>query len=131
MGDLSMPWKPNTEEIYIAGSGFSGHRGTSVLRHNAPVSWNSVGFGRDHPHEKPVSLMAELIDKVPSGITILDPFMGSGTTGVACARTGRRFIGIEKEPKYFDIAVKRIEAELNRFPLFEDTRKLTQTSLLI
>ena len=45
--------------------------------------------------------------------------MGSGTTGVACVRTGRRFIGIEKEPKYFEIAVRRIEAELNRAPLFE------------
>jgi DNA modification methylase len=45
--------------------------------------------------------------------------MGSGTTGVACVRTGRKFIGIEIEPKYFDIAVRRIEAELNRFPLLE------------
>jgi DNA modification methylase len=45
--------------------------------------------------------------------------MGSGTTGVACLRTGRRFIGIEIEPRYFDIAVKRIEAELNRHPLLE------------
>jgi DNA modification methylase len=53
------------------------------------------------------------------GETILDPFMGSGTTGVACLRTGRRFIGIEIEPRYFDIAVKRIEAELNRHPLLE------------
>ena len=46
--------------------------------------------------------------------TILDPFMGSGTTGVACVKTGRKFIGIEKEPKYFDIAVKRIKAELEQ-----------------
>ena len=61
--------------------------------------------------------------------TILDPFMGSGTTGVACVRTGRRFIGIEKEERYFDIAVKRIEAELNRFPLLEP-KQPTQGSLL-
>jgi len=52
------------------------------------------------------------------GDTILDPFMGSGTTGVACIRTGRRFIGIEIEPRYFDISVKRIEAELAQ-PRFE------------
>jgi len=45
--------------------------------------------------------------------------MGSGTTGVACVRTGRRFVGCEIEPRYFEIAVRRIEAELNRFPLFE------------
>lgn len=44
--------------------------------------------------------------------TVCDPFMGSGTTGVACVQTGRKFIGIEKEPKYFDIAVKRIEAAI-------------------
>ena len=43
------------------------------------------------------------------GATVLDPFMGSGTTGVACVRTGRKFIGIEKSPEYFDIACKRIE----------------------
>lgn len=49
----------------------------------------------------------------------LDPFMGSGTTGVACVRMGRKFIGIEIDEKYFAIAVKRIEAELNRFPLLK------------
>ena len=63
-----------------------------------------------HPTEKPISLMVELLnDFTNSGQTILDPFMGSGTTGVACVKTGRKFIGIELEPKYFDIACKRIE----------------------
>src|SRR5580765_1128452 len=51
MGDLSLPWKPNTEEIYIIGSGFLGHRGSSVLRYPAPVTWNSTTNGRTHPHE--------------------------------------------------------------------------------
>jgi DNA modification methylase len=118
MGDLSLPWKPNTEEIYVLGKRFSGHRGSSVLKFNAPVSWNSVGFGRVHPHEKPLDLMNELVGKV-DGRIILDPFMGSGTTGVACVRTGRRFIGIEKEPGYFWKAAARIGAELSRAPLFE------------
>jgi DNA modification methylase len=63
-------------------------------------------------------------------LSVLDPFMGSGTTGVACVRTGRKFIGIEKEPKYFDIAVKRIEAELSRMPLFEDAPAVVQKELL-
>ena len=49
-----------------------------------------------------------------SNLPILDPFMGSGTTGVACVRTGRKFIGVEIEKKYFDIAVKRIRDELKR-----------------
>jgi DNA modification methylase len=67
---------------------------------------------------------------VGDDVTVLDPFMGSGTTGVACVRTGRKFIGIEKEPKYFDIAVKRIEAELSRMPLFEDAPAVVQKELL-
>jgi len=72
-----------------------------------------------HPTQKPLELMEYLCLRHDAE-TILDPFMGSGTTGVACVRLGRKFIGIEKEPKYFEIAVKRIEAELNRTPLFEE-----------
>ncbi len=64
----------------------------------------------EHPTEKPRRLMAEIIsDFTNLGQTILDPFMGSGTTGVAAVQMGRDFIGIEREPKYFDIACKRIE----------------------
>ena len=61
-----------------------------------------------HPTQKPLSLMVWCLKWIKSE-AILDPFMGSGTTGVACIRTGRQFIGIEKKPKYFDIAVKRIQ----------------------
>jgi site-specific DNA-methyltransferase (adenine-specific)/modification methylase len=61
--------------------------------------------------------MVELLDSLPN--MILDPFMGSGTTGVACVRTGRKFTGIEIEPKYFDIACKRIRDEYERLALFE------------
>ena len=63
----------------------------------------------DHPTQKPVGVMRWAIGHLPDdAATILDPFMGSGTTGVACAHEGRRFIGIEREPAYFDIACKRI-----------------------
>ncbi len=65
-----------------------------------------------HPATKPLSLMRGLIDGF-GGAAPCDPFMGSGTTGVACVQMGRRFIGIEKEPKYFDIAVARIEKALD------------------
>lgn len=68
-----------------------------------------------HPTEKPISLMAELLrDFTNAGQTILDPFMGSGTTGVACVRSGRKFIGIEKDQKYFDIARERIQREYDQ-----------------
>lgn len=65
--------------------------------------------GCGHPTQKPVPLMKWCLSFVPSARTVLDPFMGSGTTGVACMELGRAFIGIEREPKYFDIACRRIE----------------------
>lgn len=85
-------------------------------------SWNGGGRagifnhskntqGSVHPTQKPVPLMEELATLFTNeGQLIADPFMGSGTTGVAAVRMGRRFIGIEKDPRYFDLACKRIEA---------------------
>ena len=65
---------------------------------------------RQHPTQKPLSLMKWCVEKLTNeNDLILDPFMGSGTTGVACMETGRRFIGVEKERKYYDIAEKRIK----------------------
>jgi site-specific DNA-methyltransferase (adenine-specific) len=81
---------------------------------NNPGSKNLVSiFQRDeseHPTEKPVELMRYWIgnSSAPDDM-ILDPFMGSGTTGVAAVQMNRHFVGIEREPKYFDIACKRIE----------------------
>ena len=63
----------------------------------------------EHPTQKPTELMEWCLSFVPDAKIILDPFMGSGTTGVACMNLGRTFIGIEREPKYFDIACRRIE----------------------
>lgn len=64
-----------------------------------------------HPTEKPQALMCELlIDYTNPGALVCDPFMGSGTTGVAAARLGRRFIGIERDPKWFEVACERIAA---------------------
>ncbi|WP_417659973.1 DNA-methyltransferase [Pseudidiomarina sp.] len=65
--------------------------------------------GKQHPTQKPVAVMAWSIQQAGESETVLDPFMGSGTTGVAAVQMGKRFIGIELEPKYFDIACKRIE----------------------
>ena len=65
--------------------------------------------GAEHPTQKPVRLMEWCFGQIKATGTILDPFMGSGTTGVACMNLGRSFIGIEREPKYFDIACRRIE----------------------
>lgn len=74
--------------------------------------------GKEHPTQKPTEIMEWCLGFVPNARTILDPFMGSGTTGVACARLGRRFIGIEIEPRYFDIACRRIENAYKQADLF-------------
>ena len=73
-----------------------------------------------HPVQKPAALMAWCVSlcKLQQGATVLDPFMGSGTTGIACIRSGRRFIGIEKDAKYFEIAKERIRKELQVGRLF-------------
>ena len=78
------------------------------------LTLNGEALTRVHPTQKPVPLMAWCMEKakVPEGATVLDPFCGSGSTGVACIQTGRKFIGIEKDPTYFDIARRRLEYEL-------------------
>jgi len=76
--------------------------------------------GKVHPTQKPIALMEWCLGFLPKARTILDPFMGSGTTGVACAKLGRKFIGIELEPKYFDIACKRIDDAYRQPRLFKD-----------
>ena len=71
-----------------------------------------------HPTQKPLDLMKWTLDQVGQAQTILDPFMGSGTTGVAAVQMGRNFIGIEREPKYFDIACRRIEQAQRQGDMF-------------
>jgi site-specific DNA-methyltransferase (adenine-specific) len=79
-----------------------------------------AGEKRSHPTQKPVALMEWCLGFLPDAHTILDPFMGSGTTGVACAKLGRKFIGIEIEPRYFDIACRRIEEAYRQPRLFAE-----------
>lgn len=73
---------------------------------------------KEHPSQKPLELMKWVFDQIPPAQTILDPFMGSGTTGVAAVQMGRDFIGIEREEKYFDIACRRIEQAQRQGDLF-------------
>jgi len=83
-----------------------------------------VGFQRDaeekkHTCPKPLNVMEAIVSRFSDPAdTVLDPFLGSGTTGVACARLGRKFIGCEIEPKYFDIACRRIEAAYRQADMF-------------
>jgi len=74
--------------------------------------------GKLHPTQKPLPLMKWCLSFLPKARTVLDPFMGSGTTGVAAVLTAREFIGIEQEAKYFDIACKRISDALKQPDMF-------------
>lgn len=79
----------------------------------------AIQDGKEHPTQKPVALMEWCINLAPKTTsTVADPFMGSGTTGVACANLGKTFYGIEREPKYFDIACQRIENAYRQQRLF-------------
>jgi DNA modification methylase len=114
MGDLSIPWKPSFEEIYVLGSGFIGRRDEGIIRDAAPPA--SRASGRLHATEKPESLMRKLLRKCPPGV-VLDPFMGSGTTLRAAKDLGRRAIGIELEEKYCEVAANRMRQRV--LPFFE------------
>jgi DNA modification methylase len=107
-GDRNVCWKTDWELIQVRHNGaLSGTRESAVLQgfNIRPAEFEN------HPCEKPVALMEYLVTKLQVE-SVLDPFMGSGTTGVACVKTGRKFIGIEIDPGYFEIAKKRIQAAI-------------------
>jgi site-specific DNA-methyltransferase (adenine-specific) len=114
-GDRETCWKRDFELIGIKRNAkLIGQRDSAVVHFRARDNSASGHFA-----EKPVGLMEYLLTKLGSQ-TILDPFMGSGTTGVACANLGRKFIGIEIEDRYFQIACERIEAAQRQQRLFSD-----------
>ena len=92
------------------------------FRHHIENGFLRAGLDR-HPTQKPLPLMQWCLGFLPDAETILDPFMGSGTTGVACAKLGRSFIGIEIEPKYFDSACRRIEEAYKQADMFVEQPK--------
>jgi DNA modification methylase len=100
------PVAPRDERIWVFGA--EGIKGatfeTSVWDEQVIPTWSH----KEHKNEKPAKLMRRLIAWTGAQ-SVIDPFMGSGTTGVACMNLGRKFIGIEIEPKYFDLACERIE----------------------
>ena len=97
---------------------------------------DNIGFGKPkkvHPTQKPVAVMQFCISELPkgSGNIVCDPYMGSGTTGIACVNMGRTFIGIEQKRKYFEIACQRIEQAYTEYKnQFSEVRELIETRRL-
>ena len=85
---------------------------------------------RVHSTQKPVEAMTPLVEIAKPSEVVLDPFMGSGTTGVACIQAGRKFIGIEKTPHYFEESKRRIIDELNRVKFLEPPTRERQKQLI-
>ena len=108
LGDLSKQYAPMHDNAWFCTKGdysFPGKRPKSVLSIDR-LPANEL----QHPTQKPLPLMSVIINDITRKCdTIFDPFMGSGTTGVACVQTGRNFIGCEIDPTYFAVAKKRIE----------------------
>ena len=96
-----------------------------VFRHlwNGAFRASEKHTQRVHPTQKPIEVMRWCLEQLPDSKTILDPFMGSGTTGVACVKLGRKFIGIEIDPGYFDIACKRIREAYAQPDMFVEQSK--------
>lgn len=92
---------------------------SAARRLNYPRA-RAIADGREHPTQKPLQVMQWCLGFVPKAETICDPFMGSGTTGVACANLGRKFICIEIDPGYFDTACRRISEAYRQPRLFAE-----------
>jgi site-specific DNA-methyltransferase (adenine-specific) len=107
LADCEMAWTNGTRPARLYH-----HRWMGMLKDS------ERGEPRVHQNQKPVALMEWCLSFLPQGCTVLDPFMGSGTTGVACMNTGRNFIGCEIDPGYFAIAKRRIEAAAAQLKLF-------------
>jgi DNA modification methylase len=106
-GDPRTCWKRTFDLIQVTRNGpLRNGRREAVLRyHMRPDLWT------DHPAQKPVPLLADLVEALTDfGDTVFDPFMGSGSTALACMQTGRNFIGVEIDPDHFARARRRIRA---------------------
>ena len=108
MGDLSTTFGYSYEFIIFASKGQPKIRGKRI-----PDVWKFARVKpkeQEHQNQKPIDLIVQAIEKSSDeGDIVFDGFLGSGTTAVACVNTGRHYIGFEKEPKYFDIACKRLD----------------------
>ncbi len=128
MGDLNGCPAPQHDVLWFGTKGgykFHGSRPKSVVR-----SMRLGGEELTHPNEKPLDLIQQLVvDYSPPNGLVLDCFLGSGTTAAACVRAGRRFIGCEIDPKYFEDSCARIDDEIDRQRMFQPVAAEVQSEL--
>lgn len=120
--------KPNGAPQFTGDRPGTGWEAVAILHREGKKRWNGGGHHAvwhcpieqgEHPTQKPVRLIAQWVEAFSDpGETVLDPFMGSGTTGVAALRLGRRFVGVECEERWFDVACRRIEEEMRSPQMF-------------
>lgn len=121
--DKEQPW-PNFSQVELAWTSIN--RPAAIFR----LSGTRGTPEKVHPTQKPLALMVWCLGFLPDAKTVIDPFMGSGTTGVAAVQMGRQFTGIERDPAYFAIACRRIEQAYAQGQLFAPERaKQEQMSL--
>lgn len=115
LSDAEIGWMKTGYGVYCFRHEFSTSRRAKEIHGTA-----GFDLSPGHPTQKPVALMDWCLRraKVPDGGIVLDPFMGSGTTGVACIRRGVNFIGVEKDERYFEVALKRLRAEISQGRMF-------------
>ena len=146
--DVQVIWGGNyfADLLPASGKWFFWDKGQRISQADGELAWTSLygamrvftinrkAIDRDgavHPTQKPLPLMKWCIEQLPAHAhTILDPYMGSGTTGVACAQMGRAFIGIEIDPRYFEIACRRIEAAQAQPDMFIETAPMANAEQL-
>jgi len=120
--------KPNGAPQFTGDRPGTGWEAVAIFHRKGRKQWNGGGHhavwthnieSGMHPTQKPIGLVSRWVEQFTNAKeVILDPFMGSGTTGVAAVQMGRKFIGIEREPKYFEIACKRIEDAQRTLDMF-------------
>lgn len=123
--------KPNGAPQFTGDRPGVGWEAIAILHREGKKRWNGGGHHAvwvcnvehgEHPTQKPLKLVMDWVAKFTDpGELVLDPFMGSGTTGLACANLGRRFIGIEKDQRYFNLACRRITDAYRQTDLFAPT----------
>tara|TARA_R110000822_G_scaffold301108_1_gene424802 strand:+ start:19315 stop:20067 length:753 start_codon:yes stop_codon:yes gene_type:complete len=131
--------KPNGMPQFTGDRPSTGWEAVAIMHKKGKKRWNGGGSHAvwivpkvhgNHPTEKPIFLISKFLELFSDpGDVIFDPFMGSGTTGVAATQLGRKFIGIEREPKYFAIACERIENAQRQENLFKNEEKPEQEIL--